>query len=505
MTEIPETPGWRAFRWLLYGLLIAGPSLIVLLLVTVREKASLFDCIPFANDEVQYWNEIAAFERAGFSGGYCATNEQTAVASFTRFGPHGPGYPVVYGTLARMFGWRPYSGPLFNLGLLAAATGVWLFGCRPDVKRAATAALVLGTFWPCLLYLPSTMQEGLHCALALLIAAAAHHSLTRGGGGPLFLTMGIGLFVAAALIRVTWCGALIPFVWVSVRHLGWRRQVGALAAALGLVAFLGWVSTEICSPYPNFLTTWLELRGRLPKSPSTVLAEHAGTNFAHFVVRPEGSRDNDLAVLLRYQVLALLVIALLCLAARWRTRVCPWTHLFGAANLLLVLVVVIAAYDVGNGRDFRVLAPHLLLALLVLATSADPRWALGFAVANLLFLFTFLESFDQSIRRRMRLSVSEIHAMQEALEPYVRYEEADSGWDNTILVPMSRLHYPLLGVPHGVGVAPVFDNRLPREPRSRFVLVRPEEAEPINAAGKVELRPLTTTPLGVLYLNVKRQ
>src|SRR5271166_1469678 len=109
----------RLVRAVLILCFLLAPVAIVSLILAVCLQATLLDCYPYLNDEVHYWNEVACFARAGFAGGYCVPNEQTAPASWTHFGPHGPGFPVVFGTLARIVGWHPASGPLFNAVVLA--------------------------------------------------------------------------------------------------------------------------------------------------------------------------------------------------------------------------------------------------------------------------------------------------------------------------------------------------------------------------------------------------
>src|SRR5258706_2388391 len=52
----------------------------------------------FRSDEVHYWNEIASFARAGFASGYFVPDEHAAPCGLFHFGPHGPGFPVVYGS-----------------------------------------------------------------------------------------------------------------------------------------------------------------------------------------------------------------------------------------------------------------------------------------------------------------------------------------------------------------------------------------------------------------------
>src|SRR5438552_656405 len=117
MPRVLRLPSWLP-RSLLVGCFLLTPAVEVSLLLAVRLNASLLDCAPSWGDEVHYWNEVACFVRAGFDGGYCVADERTAAATWSHFGPHGPGFPVSYGLLGRVLGWHPVSGPFFHLIVL---------------------------------------------------------------------------------------------------------------------------------------------------------------------------------------------------------------------------------------------------------------------------------------------------------------------------------------------------------------------------------------------------
>src|SRR5712691_1629191 len=109
---------------LVYALAAVTIALLPVLITSQLAK-SLFDASlgifspGYHNDEVHYWNEINSFAAVGFRAGYCVMNERPARAAFSPFGPHGPGFAIANGSLARLVGWRAHSAPRFNLGLTA--------------------------------------------------------------------------------------------------------------------------------------------------------------------------------------------------------------------------------------------------------------------------------------------------------------------------------------------------------------------------------------------------
>src|SRR5262245_38029134 len=87
------------------------------------------------NDALGYWRTVLTFSQVGFQGGYYTFNELPAPASFTHFYVYGPMYPLIYGTLGRVFGWYPVTGVIINLGLVSAAIVGFITLTRPDKRQ----------------------------------------------------------------------------------------------------------------------------------------------------------------------------------------------------------------------------------------------------------------------------------------------------------------------------------------------------------------------------------
>jgi hypothetical protein len=618
---------------LLYGLVafafVLAPVAIPSALLARQFHASLLDCGPRPGlmgvcDEMHYWSEIECFKEVGFSGGYFVVNERPAPAGWTHFGPHGPGFPVLYGLPARLFGWGPATGPLFNAGWLVLGGAAWMWLVRPGIGRLAAAALVLATFWPCLLYVPATLQESWHCAVALTLAGLAHRKLS--GTDPRN-TPFLALAAAAALVRVTWALAIVS--WAVVAMAGEPRRWRL--AALALVPALYLAYRSIASPYPNALEAFLAIAREQPSAACLAYAAHVDRNLAPFLsilFHPLPIFDpythlpyfqlilgQSLGTFERYQVVALLVVgaavalrlspctrpaapivvvgALLVLAIKtdmqlvvgivvaalgcwsrrafmarpyWRWAACTailglmltlqespavrillgprglfgvyflllgslclihrelvvaplrrlgratlaWPAgmrpcLFAWLNVALVVAVVVGLYDVKHDRDYRVLAPHLLLSIFVLVSGAAYRLGLGLAAVGLLAAPVFSDAFADLHHSRF------VAHLEIDLRPFLRYDAGKSAWDNTLLVP-DVAFAPNVTVPVGFGISTVAENedhwanaaerrRVLAAPRSRYLLLRADEA----AVCAAPLRLLYVTPHRNLYLNQREQ
>jgi hypothetical protein len=480
------------------------PVALTVLLVRVLLGASLFDTTPIINDEVCYWVEIDTFRAAGFNGGYHSTNEQAAPATFCHFDPKGPGYAILHGLAARVVGWEPWSGPVFNLTWLTVGVGIWLWAVRPTGWRLAAVAFLIATYWPCLLWTPSTMQEPLHCAFAFLLAAAVQRAFVEAPGPGRFAAV-VLMIAAFAQVRLAWAFVLIPWAWLGSRGFRLPGRVviallsGVLLVALGL--FAGWLNAPHTLPDGAGLI-WLLLRKmqtsqREAQEAIHFFVEHAKWNFFN-LVRPDGG--HPLEVLFRYELLGLLAVAAVMTGVRRDPdgrR--PWV--FTLLNLGPLLVASVLIYDVAEWRDYRVLSAFVLLSLLVLAASPEWRWSLAPAAANLLWVMTFAARFEAQHLDRVRWDRDRAAAFRAEVRDAVRYDPSRPAWDNTLLIPVQAMTYPMIGVPAGIGVNCVLDWRdIPLPAKSRYLLVPPEFLPPLREYGRLEV--LKKTPMGVLCLNV---
>ena len=162
-----------------------------------------------------------------------------------------------------------------------------------------------------------------------------------------------------------------------------------------------------------------------------------------------------------------------------------------------VITIVICFGQVESWRDFRLLAPHVLTALLIVAAKA--RWARWLWGATLLFLPLHYQEFVEFHEERFTSDPAPIAAMRDAVATAMPFVPDASPWRNTVLVPIELVQFPLLGLPPGIGISYVIDWSDMKNVQSAYVLLGPGDREEAKTLGR--LLPLAETPLGTLYRN----
>ena len=443
----------------------------------------------------------------GFNGGYTGIDELVAPASWSHFGTHGPGFAVLYGIPARLVGWHPASGPFFNLFFLAAASLVWIVAVRPDTRTLIVGTLLMGSFFPLLLYIPTLMQEGLHFAFALLIAAAVQpwtaDQPTKGRLWVPLLVIGF-----ASVIRVTWALTLIPWGILAALRMRWWRGAALVVGLLLAVVGLFLLSEYLLSPYPRLITTfardakkyfnetpyqnWIDLKHNLPW---LEFKDYASTGWFLFF----NANGKVIEVAPKFEELFLTgITALGIFLVPASRRACA----FASINLLLIGLPLLFFYI---GEMARFIGPHVLLSLLVLLGSGvDGRRMVTAVVVFQLALLPFGWNYYREFHE------PRLHVDPAAVDDFedLEFDPAASPWDNTILVATKSLDYRCLALPHGIGMCTMIETDLPglsitplvdwhkTDPRSRYMLlsqyVRPEDI------ARWHLRLIRQTPSGDL-------
>jgi hypothetical protein len=494
-------------RRLALTLFVVGPAALVALLLATVCGGTILDCVPLWYDEVWYFNELSVFHTAGWDGGYTISHEWTAKLPAVHFGPHGPFFAAFYGTIARLTGLHLWTVPALNSAFVLLASMLWLACCRPTARQIWLAAAILTTFWPLVLYLPSSMQEGLHMAVAIGLAGLSTCLIRRPASRAL-LAAALVVVVAASQLRVTWAWVAVPLLWVALRPRTARQWTGLAVVAALIVLPLYVEAMLVNAPFNNFVHK-VALRAETSKLAAVGML--FGHGFKSLLLYVAPTRDTWLQVGLRYQVLLVAAAAALHLNRARREsfdddespRQAPTEMGFVLLNLLCVVGFVIALYDVSDWRDYRVVAPHLLLSLMVLVASGARQWMTGYAVLAAMMGVLVVPQFAAFHQARCAVDPAEIAAFGEEGGDALEFRRGTSAWDNTLLIDVEHIESPLLaGLPGGIGVSVVSNwERQTWPPQAKYLLLKDTLAARLGAAQS--MRKVAHTRLGGVYVQTR--
>jgi hypothetical protein len=511
-----QSDATKTAEWCLASfLIVAGPILIASALLALLCGGGLWDCAPIWHDEMWYFNEMSVFEAAGWEGGYTVSHEWPARADWVRFGTHGPFVPALYGTLARATGLHVASIPLFNAGLLLAGGLIWVLCCRVDVRQAWVAAFVVATYWPLILYIPTSMQEVLHLSIAFVLAALSV-LLVRHSGNRWLLLLALMAVAAAAQLRVTWAWVAVPLLWVAMRPETKRQW--ALLATCGLifVAALYVEAVMLVSPYPNFMKNILAGAFKSPLATCWLVFVHTLKNIVRYIAP---NHDTVVQIAFRWQTMWIVGAGIYCLRQRPLRAAGPVAATasgeqpdaastafgFTLVNLGCIGGFVIALYDVHDWRDFRVIAPHMLLSLLVLIACGSLDWLRRYAIIGLIAGVFAVVQFDKFHQPRVEFEPSKIAPFAEQASKVMPFEPGAPAWDNTMLIDMHLINsQELLGMPPGIGISTVeFWELQAWPPRSKYVLLTDAQAARLGIPDT--MHKVAETGLGNIYVQSSRR
>jgi hypothetical protein len=479
-------------------LCVAGVPVLVVTLVHVFFGVPLSAYRPIINDEVAYWHQALTFSRAGFNGGYYTLGEVTNPSGLTPFGPHGPGFAVLYGGVGSVFGWYRHSAVILNLIAIGVAVWIWTLLTRANIARLLLGTAMLLTFWHMLYWAPTGMQESLHHAGAIAMAgcfAAVLGPDRRWWAVP----FGSVLLAVLAFVRPSWL-ILFPLLAIAMLYSAPKRLV-AVAVVASMMTAVGilFVYSRMTAPYEE---GFFFLRAASLSLGFQALVQNVIGN-----VRRVGMLDqfHPIELLERYQYGAvLLATTIAAVTAMWKRRLTrEWTPHFAivASVLALALVAMILLYQFTNFAEHRVLSAFLLFGTMLCIAAPGrigPLIAVGVVIVSVVSARTSLLELEDSWQGRFVWDRRAVSELEHAFGTRVVYHPDASRWCNTLLTAQ----YPpqLIGVPAGIGLSVIRKPELmTRPPRSRYLLlddnVRAGFTVPLN------LEMVATLPYGTLYVN----
>lgn len=378
----------RALTLSCWALMIASPFLLLLIL-SVALRHSVFQSYPVWTDELDYWRSLLNWQSVGFHTGYSGLFE--AIPEAGTLSVHGLSPILLYGWFVKLFG--------LGYTTIMTCNAVWislgaLVFCALRRPRPAVALLFSGLllcYVPIVLYCVTSMTELFNYALLLFYLAFLLRYHEK--GSPWMLLLCCLTVAFGCLYRITYFLLFLPVLLVFSRFRpGWRMALGALAALL-LSALCYLFSSRLTAPYIQGFLYHL-VRAESPETFIQMLLSHTKSNLIDYFVKPTDSPMEDAFRWLYCGVTLLCLLGSFLRVSRAesgpRLRFRFSKELFACFVLLLTAFGVIAVlYETNDWSDFRTLSPFLWLVagyLLARGRLAIPVATLGASVVTLALL-----------------------------------------------------------------------------------------------------------------------
>lgn len=480
-------------------LVLAVPVICTLFLVRVYLDESLTAFIPQRSDRIFHWHQTATFAAAGFNGGYYTVNEQPAAFSLVRFYAHGPVYPILYGSIGRLVGWKLNTAPLLNLAFLSFALAVFIAYVKPTRWQLLLTGLVILTCWPIHLYLVTNMRLALFASLAIILAGSFYKALSQPETvSPLHLAFLFLTIVLTVLLKLSNSVLFIPYL-IAIRGRIGLSFLRAMVVAVLLAALSVLLTSQIVADYPlSFVNDLLREFSRSFGEGLGAIGLHAASNLGKFVTLT----DPAPWVALRAQLLLITMAACWYLWREHRDGLVVAEGVLILSSIVVTVIAAICLYEIGVTRDYRLFAPVGLMVTLFLVARQRSFLVILIVVVNLLVTPQFLETYRGMMRgsfpgNEMAMAID---AFAKKIAPVVRFEDERDGWGNTLLVRGERLNNrQLLGVPPGIGISwftsPASFSRV----KSRYLLLDDDGYALLKDRVPLEFK--LRTAMGGLYVN----
>lgn len=499
-----STPALKLRRWLLILMVAITPSLVSSLLITFQGY-HLTDFMPHWSDEVSYWNQINTFREVGLNGGYFTINELEPPAKFTHFYTYGPWYPALYGTIAKVIGWYPATTLIINSLLIGLALVIFCISAQLSERQLLLTIALLATMWGLILFFFTGMQEAYQQFLAILLASVFVIALRERQQMSLHTKIiGLLLIGFAAVMRLSWAILFLPFFALSGKktYLHW---LGYLVASLIGTLLVMLIANYTGAPGNNSIFDMVSAFQVSIGAGLDYFIRYFAHNLGRFLFLPKPSTD----VLQTYQIIALIIglaaFALQIFLHRKKRPKQSAEVLFHLYNIGLTVIAACSLYLIGTGGDYRLLACHLLISLLVLIAFKHYRLILLFSAINLMFLPAFINDFRDLVLSKYSPDHTAYTTFKQAADTYLPYDPAATNpWCNTLLFAVQDYDgTTLVGTPAGIGLSFFKD---PTNPilkfKSHYMFLNDENYRIISQRPDApKLTPLTTLPDRTLYLN----
>ena len=154
--------------------------------------------------------------------------------------------------------------------------------------------------------------------------------------------------------------------------------------------------------------------------------------------------------------------------------------------------ITVVFYDVISFRDYRTLAPFIIITILSMISEIDYSWVCAIAAIAIISQLTVIPSFVKLYLgdfHKLRFAVTEDqhydHKLVEALSN-IEYTKSDDPWCNSLLA-VADFYPEYLTIPPGIGINYYAGSQQNGLINSHYILVPTSAVNSLNLKGKLHL------------------
>ena len=469
----------------------------------------------YGNDDVYYVGQIAAFDKAGFNGGYFAYREMIPKLSFNHFGVHGFVFPITYGLIGKVTGWGYSTFIYIQTILLGLGFAFFAWRSKISQNQILLSGLALVTCFPVLAFTLSTLEENFHQAMGLFLAGALTWAITRQHKLPAWQKIGLLIFlIYIGIIRYTWIMFLIPVVWLIFPK-NWKGILISLGVIVGVAAITFILYNFTVSPgYNNALAVIVNFQNGLRPALHEIKAHIILPNidqilhpwYATWVV----TEFQYLFIMFLVGIDGIILFAkkkhLPDPSGMMNQRFLVDATLFFAMFSFACFCFFI--FTMNNA--FRLLSATLIIASLLLVWSKRYLPVVIVILSSLITIPFLLDQIKDTQQGKFVYDIEKMEITKTELEKYIIFDpKTDNPWCNTVFTETDLPEYQVLYIPAGIGVSyyiPQYSNQKPPFPlQSKYVILIQSEFDRMDENFKKELKLLAGLPESDLYINLDAQ
>lgn len=428
------------------AVLLLSP-LILMCFRSLQTGMNCFKLHAVWSDEMVYWREVYNFIHTGISGGYTGADDRAP--RLANFGTHSFLNTILYAAFAMLFGWQDNSIMIYNLLFLILCLAVFIWQVRPGMPKSLLLAGLVICYLPLYYYLPTSMTEVINYGGILLYTAALLGYYRTGKERWFLLTLFWTVFLT--FYKLPNAVFFIPLVLSAFTGRVTKRFVLHTAGCVAVCGVVYEINNAFTSPYPWFFSDVFA-----QDTVGQMIAKVWGRfteNLGHFLSLQYGTVQERMQRYFYLFVMAVLLILSVRQFLSGQKKKEGRQPVFSYFLMLFAsFLLVNGFYEVWDWRDYRMMAPVLWAALVMLVLCFPLRYAL-------LPLLSGLFMFGCEIVRPNEVFISwerTVPIETPGISRYIIYDAgADNRFDNTLAVESVNLGIYCRMEP-GIGIQNIF-------------------------------------------------